>query len=175
MVKQETDLTNDPKKPHKDAVYSASFDTVTIDTPIYLKYLLDQAISQGITVIKAPVRHIDQVVEGGSYPFTLKGSPRPPAAIFNCTGLGARSLGGVEDKDVVAIRGQIMLLNAPWVRTGLTVIPPEGSGEDWTHWFPRRSGVVSTIPCPILSCQSYMGCRLQWVAREVWTIGTHGL
>lgn len=35
--------------------------------------------------------------------------------IFNCTGLGAATLGGVEDKKMFATRGQVVVIRAPHV------------------------------------------------------------
>lgn len=60
-------------------------------------------------------------------------------------GLGARFLGGLEDKDVYPIRGQTVLVRAPWVRFGRT----ETSHADGrvTYIIPRRSGDV----CPSVS------------------------
>lgn len=60
-----------------------------------------------------------------------------------CAGLGARTLGGVEDKDVYPLRGQTVLLRAPWVRFGRSFTGVSGEGKDvWTYIIPRRSGDV---------------------------------
>lgn len=60
-----------------------------------------------------------------------------------CAGLGARTLGGVEDENVYPIRGQTVLVRAPWIRFGRTM---SGNGEEavWTYIIPRRSGDVSS-------------------------------
>jgi hypothetical protein len=60
-------------------------------------------------------------------------------AVVVCTGLGSRMLGGVEDKDVYPIRGQTVLLRAPWVRFGRTMGSKDGY---WPYIIPRRSGDV---------------------------------
>lgn len=62
-------------------------------------------------------------------------------AIVVCTGLGARTLGGVEDKDVYPVRGQIVIIRAPWIRFGMTA--SHASSGLWTYVIPRRSGDVS--------------------------------
>ena len=59
-------------------------------------------------------------------------------AVTVCVGLGARFLGGVEDKTVYPSRGQTVILQAPCVQSGCTF---EGAGE-WTYIIPRSGDVV---------------------------------
>jgi len=54
--------------------------------------------------------------------------------------MGARFLGGVEDKDVYPIRGQTVIIRAPWVRFGKGE-HMDKSGCD-TYIIPRRSSDV---------------------------------
>ncbi|KAG9717394.1 putative D-amino acid oxidase, partial [Aureobasidium melanogenum] len=66
-------------------------------------------------------------------------------AYFNCTGLGAYSLKGVEDKSVYPTRGQIMLVQSP--KTPMTRMyfrSPQRVNKDTTYVFPRgpHNGVV---------------------------------
>lgn len=125
---------------HPKAVHGISFRTITIDVPAYLNYLLSRLLTAGASVTRGTVQHIDQLVEGGAYPFTGTGAgPTPPDAIIVCAGLGARTLGGVEDKEVFSMRGQTVLLRAPWVRFGRTISTKEGL---WTYTIPRRRGDV---------------------------------
>jgi D-amino-acid oxidase len=125
---------------HAKAVYGISFQTITIDVPVYLSYLLSRLLAAGASIARGTVQHIDQLAEGGAYPFTgARESPRPPDAIIICAGLGARTLGGVDDKDVFPMRGQTVTLRAPWVRIGRTISTKEGL---WTYTIPRRHGDV---------------------------------
>jgi hypothetical protein len=74
-----------------------------------------------------------------------------------CVGLGARFLGGVEDKDVYPIRGQTVLLRAPWIRFGRSVSnSKEGIS---TYIIPRPGGDVRTL-CPF----GYRGLWLTYCA-----------
>ncbi len=116
-----------------DSKCGVSFTTVTIDSPIYLNYLLSHFLALGGRVQRAFVQHISQVIDGA---FT---SPRKPDAVVVCTGIGTRSLGGVDDKDVYPIRGQTVLLRAPWITFGRTLSSLDGL---WTYIIPRRSGDV---------------------------------
>jgi glycine/D-amino acid oxidase-like deaminating enzyme len=120
------------------------FDTVTIDVPIYLHYLCARFLAKGGTTMRGSVQHIDQILEGGPYLFHTDYERRiklaskvPVDGLIICTGLGARSLGGVEDRDVYPTRGQTVILKAPWVKTGRT-----STGKDWSYIIPRRSGEV---------------------------------
>ena len=110
----------------------ASFTTVGIDTPTYLPYLLSRFLAKGGAVIRSTLQHISQVLRGGLTPFK-------PDALVVCAGIGARFLGGVEDKDIYPIRGQTVLIRAPWVKFGRTL----NGKEEVTYIIPRRSGDVS--------------------------------
>lgn len=114
---------------------------MTIDTPRYTNYLLSRFIAAGGSIVRGKVQHINDVVEGGSGIYTDSKKATPADAIVVCNGLGARTLGGIEDKDVYPIRGQTILIRAPWVRFGMT-IATENMGEA-TYIIPRRSGDAS--------------------------------
>lgn len=47
-------------------------------------------------------------------------------ALIVCAGLGARFLGGIEDQDIYPIRGQVLILRAPWVNFGMSCVTDEG-------------------------------------------------
>jgi glycine/D-amino acid oxidase-like deaminating enzyme len=115
-------------------VKGVKFETITIDVPNYLLHLLDRFKSQGGIIKRASVQHISQVLDGG---FALS----KPEALVVCAGLGARNLGGVEDKDVYPIRGQTVVIKAPWIKFGRTQSSLDGL---WTYVIPRRSGEVSS-------------------------------
>jgi len=88
-----------------------TFQTVTIDTPRYLCYLLERFTTTGGLLVKGYVQHIDQVIEGGTeifHPHSTQVSTKAnaPDAVVVCTGIGTRFLGGIEDKNVYPLRGQ---------------------------------------------------------------------
>ncbi|QRW23647.1 FAD-dependent oxidoreductase [Rhizoctonia solani] len=89
----------------------AAFNTIRL-TPVYLPYLI--------------------------HPRERFTSTKPDAIVV-CAGIGARNLGGVEDKDVYPVRGQVVLIRAPWVKFGRT---KSESDDTWTYVIPRRSGDV---------------------------------
>ncbi|KAH7882367.1 hypothetical protein F5I97DRAFT_1931557 [Phlebopus sp. FC_14] len=111
-----------------------TFATFTLNTPVYLNWLLARFLASGGSIVRAAVQHISQVIEGG-----VAGSPRNPVAVIACVGIGARFLGGIEDKDVYPIRGQTILLRAPWVKYGRTFSGADGS---YVYMMPRCTGDV---------------------------------
>jgi hypothetical protein len=66
---------------------------VTIDPATYLPFLLARFLGRGGQIRRVHVQHTDQVLQGAW------GIPVPDALVL-CPGIGARSLGGVEDKYV---------------------------------------------------------------------------
>lgn len=117
--------------------------TVTIDTPRYLHYLASRFTNNGGRIARGSVQHIQQILEGGEGAFmggrSSDQARAPPGAVVVCTGLGSRFLGGVEDKTVYPIRGQTVLLNAPWIKYSATRTEADGSRS---YVIPRRSGNV---------------------------------
>ncbi|KAJ7236029.1 hypothetical protein C8J57DRAFT_1194575 [Mycena rebaudengoi] len=122
-----------------NAVEGVSFNTLTIDPPIYLNYLMSRFLTGGGSVVRGTVQHLSQLVEREAGILAGGKLLSAPAAVVVCVGLGARTLGGVEDKDVYPIRGQTVLLKAPWIRFGRTISSRDGL---WTYIIPRRSGEV---------------------------------
>ena len=112
------------------------FTTITIDTPNYLLWLYETFTSSGGRFIRASVQHVQQIIDGAFG----TGQPAPPDVVVVCAGIGARMLGGVEDRDVHPIRGQTVLIRAPWVKFGKTASSLDGL---WTYVIPRSSGNVS--------------------------------
>lgn len=119
-----------------------SFDTYVIDPPVYLNYLMSRFIAHGGTVIRGAVQHVNQIVEGGAFIYSRgRASPAPVDAVVICAGLGARTLGGVEDKDVFPSRGQVVMIRAPWITKAMRA--SDYGGTVWTYIIPRRNGDVA--------------------------------
>ncbi len=97
--------------------------------------------ARGGRVLRGTLLHINQVIEGGPRIFAGGSAHDPlPAAIVVCTGIGARSLGGIEDTAVYPVRGQTVLVRAPWVRFGRTETRDTNGAS--TYIIPRRSSDV---------------------------------
>ncbi|KAI6040638.1 hypothetical protein EDC04DRAFT_2602408 [Pisolithus marmoratus] len=116
------------------ATHGWNFTTLTLYPPVYLNWLLGRFLTNGGKIVRAQLQHISQAMHGG-----ISGLPQKPEAIVACVGLGARFLGGIEDKEVYPVRGQTVILKAPWVRYGRTL-----TYEDGSHFYlmPRVTGDV---------------------------------
>ncbi|KAG2058173.1 nucleotide-binding domain-containing protein [Suillus hirtellus] len=129
----------DPNELRGPAKIGFSFSTVTMNTPAYLNWLLSSFLAKNGTIVRVSLQHISQLLERGTSPYTGVHSYRDVDAIVVCAGIGARSLGGVEDKDVYPIRGQTVLLRAPWIKFGRTMTEADGT---YTYTMPRSNGDV---------------------------------
>lgn len=91
----------------------SSFTSVCINTSIYLPWLAGQCLKAGVKIKRGIVSHISNVS-------ALHESGKKASMIINCSGLGARSLGGLEDTSVYPCRGQTVLVrNEPNVMVGI--------------------------------------------------------
>jgi D-aspartate oxidase len=124
--------------------FGVAFTTLSIDVPAYLSYLYTSFKSGGGRTQRASIQHIDQVIEGAF--------SEPPDAIVVCAGLGARTLGGVEDTSLYPVRGQTILIRAPWCKTGRTVRVAGGG----VYNVPRPSGFVCWQVCRPLNGLAYV-------------------
>lgn len=82
------------------------FQTVSVCPDHYLPWLAKELQSRGVEFIRQRVASIGEAA-------ALAG---PNGVLVNATGLGARSLIGLEDKDVYPIRGQTVVIDNPKVR-----------------------------------------------------------
>lgn len=94
---------------------------VTIDTSRYLPCLVAELRRLGCLFVRFTLTHVTQL----QVPIIS----RKADAIIVCAGLGARHLGGVEDQNCYPVRGQVLLVRAPWYRHGITRSSMSG---DWT-------------------------------------------
>jgi glycine/D-amino acid oxidase-like deaminating enzyme len=132
------------------AVEGATYTTVNIDTPRYLIYLLSRFRSNGGTIFRSPVQSIEELARGETQVYPLHGEsgklvgiPVPQTikvdAVIACIGISARYFGGVNDKNIVSIRGQTVTLRAPWVKAGKSVAGETGA---FIYIIPRPSGDI---------------------------------
>ncbi|KAJ3008456.1 hypothetical protein HKX48_008511 [Thoreauomyces humboldtii] len=110
--------------------FGISYETVCINVPKYLLWLLTTFKGQGGTVVQRDVKHVDELIDAED----------AAPVLINCTGYGARKLGGVEDQHVYPTRGQTVHIRAAHVRHTVTQL---GSAhEDFTYIIPRDDGIV---------------------------------
>lgn len=79
------------------------FTSICINTGVYLSWLVGQCARLGVVLKRGSVSHITQLKN-------MHHTGADADIIINASGLGARSLGGVEDREMLPIRGQIVLV-----------------------------------------------------------------
>ncbi|KAL0929230.1 FAD dependent oxidoreductase [Colletotrichum truncatum] len=79
------------------------FTGICINTAIYLPWLVGQCRKLGVVFRRGTVNHISDLKN-------MHHSGKKADIIVNTSGLGALKLGGVEDTDMMPIRGQIVLV-----------------------------------------------------------------
>lgn len=84
---------------------ASTFTSVCINTALYLPYLTSLCLAAGVTLKRANFTHIS---DAANSPIHLSG--KIPDLVVNCTGLSSSKLGGVGDKAMYPVRGQIVLI-----------------------------------------------------------------
>ncbi|KAF8319583.1 uncharacterized protein EI90DRAFT_3150232 [Cantharellus anzutake] len=94
--------------------HGIAYTTWSIDAPKYIKWLQSRLESLGVNLTRATIQSIE---EPFLHPYTDKGLA---SIVVNATGLGARTLRGVEDEAAFPIRGQTVLIWAPHYKKTLS-------------------------------------------------------
>jgi glycine/D-amino acid oxidase-like deaminating enzyme len=84
---------------------ATKFKSVCINTAIYLPWLVSECLRRGIVFKRAIFSHISEAAGPG-----IHESGQRADIVVNCTGLSARSLGGVNDHNLYPVRGQTVLV-----------------------------------------------------------------
>ncbi|PPR04469.1 hypothetical protein CVT24_013260 [Panaeolus cyanescens] len=125
-----------------NAVCGLTYNSVNTFVPLFNNYLLSRFLSAGGHIIRGHIQHIEQIMENGNTNFASPAedhrTPSHPDAVIVCAGIGARTLGGVEDQTVYPARGQTLLVRAPWLDTCMSI--SGGESGLWTYVIPRKNG-----------------------------------
>ena len=101
-----------------------AYSTILMISASYLKWQMEQFKTNGGVVVQRRLESLEEI--DGTYDI-----------IVNCTGLGSRQL--VNDPEVYPVRGQGMLVKAPWIKN---VFAYETEDGILTYVFPRTNSVV---------------------------------
>ncbi|KAJ3327546.1 hypothetical protein HDU76_011570 [Blyttiomyces sp. JEL0837] len=123
--------------------FGYTYETVTVNVPKYLTWLLAKFRAGGGDLIHKEVTYLEDVLK----------VVKKTDVLVNCTGFGARTLGPLFDYDVYPTRGQTVLVRAPQVTRTIstagasTPYRPNSSAtseEDSkvTYIIPREDGIV---------------------------------
>ncbi|CAG8562508.1 7299_t:CDS:10 [Ambispora gerdemannii] len=110
--------------------FGVSYMTVSLNVPKYLRWLLNQFKNSGGQTINKRLAHIKEAF-----------GPDVDVVV-NCSGVSARTLGGVEDEAVYPTRGQTVVVWAPHVKSFLTRRSIAAGNHDVTYLIPRDDGQV---------------------------------
>ncbi|KAI9836602.1 MAG: hypothetical protein M1819_001234 [Sarea resinae] len=115
---------------------ATNFTSVCINTALYLPWLASQCLKNGVVLKRGILKHISEAAG-------LHHSGRPAQLVVNCTGLSSAKLGGVEDKNVIPARGQIVVVrNDPGL---MASISGTDDGDDEVTYIMQRAAGGGTI------------------------------
>ncbi|RDW73396.1 hypothetical protein BP6252_07303 [Coleophoma cylindrospora] len=110
-----------------------SFTSVCINIAIYLPWLLSKCLEEGVKVRRGVIGFVTDAAD-------LHHNGKADIVI-NCTGLQSRKLGGVEDKSLVAVRGQTVLVrNDGGPMFGISSIDNGGREYEGSYSMTRAAG-----------------------------------
>lgn len=124
------------------------FETLSINAPAYIRWLAEQLRKRGGVIERRSVGALSEAF----------GEFGGVEVVVNATGLGARSLAGVQDETVEPIRGQTVL-----IRTKVTRCTMGGTRDGAAYVIPRPGGEAVLGGCygvsrlstrPTLSCDA---------------------
>ncbi|CAG8498468.1 2762_t:CDS:2 [Acaulospora colombiana] len=108
--------------------YGLSYTTVSLNVQKYLHWLLHQFTTNGGVSKKVHLSHIDESFYDSD----------DVGVVVNCSGVSARTLGGVADTTVLPSRGQTVSVWAPHIKTVYIL----SNRDSFTFIVPRESGEV---------------------------------
>ncbi|SPO43462.1 related to D-amino acid oxidase [Moesziomyces antarcticus] len=143
--------------------WGCTFSTIDINVPVYLDWLLERFLQLGGRVVVSKANSLQHAVRIAASSTGSRAVCRdtstwtsvPPVdALVVSPGLGARSIVGIEDLAVHPQRGQVVVVNAPWLSVdegnrwqnlchelpGVSVVRPQGGRE--VYVIPRGDGTV---------------------------------
>ena len=124
-----------------------TYTSVCIDSAVYLAWLKSQCLKNGVKFHRAVLTHLSQAVSEALRPHNIHGKKvsskiQKVDVIVNCTGLGARFLGGVEDSNMIPARGQTVLVRNEADEMCFSS-GTDGGDEEVCYVMQRASGTFS--------------------------------
>jgi D-amino-acid oxidase len=130
------EISKSELRPGIDSAFA--FTTVCINTAIYLPWLLSQCLKAGVVFKRAVFGHISEAAAPG-----IHYSGESADLLINCTGLSALNLGGVEDRSLFPVRGQIVVVrNSPG---GIFSISGSDDGPEEGGYLMTRAAGGGTV------------------------------
>lgn len=101
--------------------FGIKFLTWNFNCPKFLLSMQKYLADQGVIFVRRKLSHIAQGFSSGV------------KCVFNCTGIGARRIGGVEDTNVYPTRGQVLVIKAPHINENF-----HRWGDDYATYVIKR-------------------------------------
>lgn len=101
--------------------FGIKFFTWNFNCPKFLLCMQNYLADQGVQFERRKLGHISQGFKSGV------------KCVFNCTGIGARRIGGVEDTKVYPTRGQVLVVKAPHINENVM-----RWGDDYATYIIKR-------------------------------------
>ncbi|TIB79398.1 nucleotide-binding domain-containing protein [Wallemia mellicola] len=113
-------------------ISGVAFTSVSLSAPDYLKHLHQVAKQLGVKFVRKSVNSIHE-------PFDYTQDLPVADLVVNATGLGARKLQGCNDPQVMPIRGQTVVVDAPNVKECVMAVD-SSYGSESAYIIPRPNG-----------------------------------
>lgn len=102
-----------------DATFGIKFTTINFFCPKFITFLQNYMKERGAIFLKRKLENINDAFslfpDNGNKESKTK-------VVFNCTGIGAHSLGGVQDPKVYPTRGQVVVVRAPHIQENKALV-----------------------------------------------------
>ncbi|TDL28092.1 FAD dependent oxidoreductase [Rickenella mellea] len=122
-----------------------AFTTISTKPARYLRWMKTELVSRGVEFISKSVGSIEEAAAlGGTDSIVINATGLVSSHCAAHSVVGSRSLLGVEDLNVYPIRGQTTIVEAPHVKTCVSVVSNAlfQSSEEATYIIPRPDGSV---------------------------------
>lgn len=106
----------------KGATFGIRYTTYNFYAPFFLKFLYRRLADLGVTFIRREIKDLRDAFDADTQ------------VVFNCAGLMASKIGGVNDDTTYPIRGQICVVRAPHIQENMSLIL---DGKPPTYIIPR--------------------------------------
>ncbi|KAJ7834514.1 D-amino-acid oxidase [Mycena leptocephala] len=137
--------TLEPSELPDGVVHGITYSTILVDVPRYLPYLWNRFLSSGGQAFRTTLPSLSALLSEKDRPALEAFPPTSshaapifnPAALINCTGIGALSMGDVLDTNVYPTRGEVLIIRAPWIHHGSSCYFKD---NHLSYVIPRQSG-----------------------------------
>lgn len=119
--------------PHAGVCSGCEFQSVCINTAVYLPWLVGQCLAHGVVLKRAVLKHISEAAN-------MSHTGQKADIVINASGVLACRLGGVMDAGVVPARGQIVVVRNEAPENMMTTSGCDDSDDEIVYTMTRAAG-----------------------------------